>query len=138
MVTRGVHGGRLDTMHLASCYQGSEAEGGSQGCDISHRGGPPGFVQLQGEGTLFWADYIGNYTFTSLGAQLPKFSNQLSVYTTLHALVATVVTISLVEKPNNFKIFQTISEVQPYYRTSKLYLNRMNNASVVRPDLYSD
>lgn len=58
---------RLDTMHLASCYQGSEAEGGSQGCDISHRGGPPGFVQLQGEGTLFWADYIGNYTFTSLG-----------------------------------------------------------------------
>ena len=59
-------------MHLASCYQGSEAEGGSQGCDISHRGGPPGFVQLQGEGTLFWADYIGNYTFTSLGAQVQQ------------------------------------------------------------------
>lgn len=66
-------GCRLDTFHLASCYEGSEAEGGSNGCDISHRGGPPGFVQLQGEGTLVWADYVGNYTFTSLGeaANLP-------------------------------------------------------------------
>lgn len=40
---------------------------GVVGCDVSHRGGPPGFVQVSGQGTLRFADYIGNFTFTTLG-----------------------------------------------------------------------
>ena len=53
---------RADTFHLAICYMGSEEEGGTSGCDISHRGGPPGFVQLKGDGTLVWADYVGKHS----------------------------------------------------------------------------
>ena len=58
---------RCDTFFLATCYTGSEDDGGSQGCDVSHRGGDPGFIDFQAPGTLRWADYDGNYTFTSLG-----------------------------------------------------------------------
>ncbi|KAK9814968.1 hypothetical protein WJX73_003605 [Symbiochloris irregularis] len=58
---------RSDTCHLASCYEGPETDGGSAGCDISHRGGPPGFVHIEGDDTLYWADFIGNFTFTTLG-----------------------------------------------------------------------
>lgn len=58
-----------DTMFLATCYYGDlDAAGdGVQGADISHRGGPPGFVRVSGAGTLEFADYVGNYTFTTLG-----------------------------------------------------------------------
>ena len=74
---------RMDTMHLASCYEGSEADGGSSGCDISHRGGPPGFVQQRGDGELFWADYVGNYTFTTLG----RYSSAIAIASALTCLV---------------------------------------------------
>lgn len=39
------------------------------GCDVSHRGGQPGFVQVAAGGaTLRWADYTGNDFFNTLGA----------------------------------------------------------------------
>ena len=42
--------------------------GAASGSDVSHRGGPPGFVQLAADrGTLRWADYIGNDMFNTLG-----------------------------------------------------------------------
>ena len=64
---------RCDTFFLASCVmdEAQLAPGGSKGCDISHRGGAPGFIQVQESGVLTWADYIGNMTFTTLGACLP-------------------------------------------------------------------
>jgi len=37
------------------------------GNDISHRGGPPGFVMLDGLDKLRWPDYIGNDFFQTLG-----------------------------------------------------------------------
>lgn len=59
---------RADTLYLATCYFGDLQGGdGVQGTDASHRGGPPGFVQVSGPGTLRFADYVGNYTFTTLG-----------------------------------------------------------------------
>ena len=62
---------RTDTIFLASCYYGDlEAGDGVVGCDVSHRGGPPGFVHISGPGTLRFADYIGNFTFTTLGESL--------------------------------------------------------------------
>ncbi|MER6776688.1 MULTISPECIES: pyridoxamine 5'-phosphate oxidase family protein [unclassified Streptomyces] len=37
-----------------------------RGRDASHRGGPPGFVRVEG-GSLWWPDYPGNNMFNSLG-----------------------------------------------------------------------
>jgi predicted pyridoxine 5'-phosphate oxidase superfamily flavin-nucleotide-binding protein len=37
-----------------------------RGADASHRGGPPGFVRVDGDG-LWWPDYKGNNLFNSLG-----------------------------------------------------------------------
>lgn len=65
---------RTDTIFLASCYYGDlEAGDGVVGCDVSHRGGPPGFVQVSGPGTLRFADYIGNFTFTTLGEPCSEY-----------------------------------------------------------------
>ena len=62
---------RSDTLFLASCYEGPlEGGKGVQGCDISHRGGVPGFVQVKDRSVLSLADYIGNFTFTTLGEPL--------------------------------------------------------------------
>ncbi len=38
----------------------------TRGADASHRGGPPGFVRVEG-GQLWWPDYPGNNMFNSLG-----------------------------------------------------------------------
>jgi len=38
----------------------------TRGVDSSHRGGPPGFVRVEGN-RLWWPDYEGNNMFTSLG-----------------------------------------------------------------------
>ncbi len=38
----------------------------SRGADASHRGGPPGFVRVHGNG-LWWPDYAGNNMFNTLG-----------------------------------------------------------------------
>ncbi|PRW50820.1 pyridoxamine 5 -phosphate oxidase [Chlorella sorokiniana] len=54
---------------------GSGGSGGSLpaaaaafGHDMSHRGGPPGFVQVEEEGrVLRWGDYEGNFMFNTLG-----------------------------------------------------------------------
>ncbi|MHA6616496.1 pyridoxamine 5'-phosphate oxidase family protein [Pseudonocardia sp. DLS-67] len=38
----------------------------TRGADASHKGGPPGFVRLDGDG-LWWPDYAGNNLFNSMG-----------------------------------------------------------------------
>jgi len=52
-----------DTFFIASAARVSEPEGG---VDVSHRGGPPGFVQIEGE-TLTVPDFTGNRYFNTLG-----------------------------------------------------------------------
>jgi uncharacterized protein len=37
------------------------------GSDASHRGGPPGFVHVEDDRSLWWPDYPGNNMFNSLG-----------------------------------------------------------------------
>jgi uncharacterized protein len=49
-----------DTFFIAS--QHPEA-----GADVSHRGGPPGFVHVGEDGSLEWPDYQGNTMFNTLG-----------------------------------------------------------------------
>jgi predicted pyridoxine 5'-phosphate oxidase superfamily flavin-nucleotide-binding protein len=50
---------RADTFLLGTSHP--------RGADASHRGGPPGFVTVEDEGTLSWPDYPGNNMFNSLG-----------------------------------------------------------------------
>lgn len=64
---------RSDTFFIASCYAGPsppDTKAAAVGCDVSHRGGPAGFVKISEteQGTrLCWADYAGNNMFQTLG-----------------------------------------------------------------------
>lgn len=51
---------RADTGFVASLAPDS-------GADVSHRGGPPGFVTVDGGGALVVPDYAGNHYFNTLG-----------------------------------------------------------------------
>jgi len=55
-----------DTFFVASQY-GRAAGDAREGVDVSHRGGPPGFVALRDAKTLVWPDYRGNFFFNTLG-----------------------------------------------------------------------
>ncbi|MGI5255110.1 pyridoxamine 5'-phosphate oxidase family protein [Actinacidiphila glaucinigra] len=52
--------GRADTFFLGTAHP-------ERGADVSHRGGPPGFVRVTDDGGLWWPDYPGNNMFNSLG-----------------------------------------------------------------------
>jgi predicted pyridoxine 5'-phosphate oxidase superfamily flavin-nucleotide-binding protein len=59
-----------DTLFIASSSANARGDAGAQGVDISHRGGPVGFVQLgqqEGDTTLTIADFVGNFLFNTLG-----------------------------------------------------------------------
>ncbi|RDU98244.1 hypothetical protein DWV00_13040 [Trinickia dinghuensis] len=57
---------RSDTYFIAT--RGSLADDGpSQGVDVSHRGGLPGFVRVEDENTFVAPDYRGNQFFNTLG-----------------------------------------------------------------------
>jgi uncharacterized protein len=49
-----------DTFFVATAHA-------SAGADVSHRGGRPGFVRVDGSGRLAWPDYEGNALFQTLG-----------------------------------------------------------------------
>ena len=51
---------RADTFFLGTTHP-------ERGSDASHRGGPPGFVRVEGDRMLWWPDYPGNNMFNSLG-----------------------------------------------------------------------
>jgi hypothetical protein len=50
---------RADTFFIATLNPG-------EGADASHRGGPPGFVAVEGN-RLVWPDYAGNMMYNTLG-----------------------------------------------------------------------
>lgn len=55
-----------DTFFIATAYSGASA-GASGGVDVSHRGGKPGFVRVDGSGTLTIPDFSGNHHFNTFG-----------------------------------------------------------------------
>ena len=78
---------KADTFFIATYHEAELDDPVSvrAGNDISHRGGPPGFVQLNGLDRLTWPDYIGNNFFQSLGEVLcyPCLSCALLSFPTL-------------------------------------------------------
>lgn len=70
---------RADTVFIASAAPraGSGSDEPSQGVDVSHRGGLPGFVRVQEDGpegasVLTIPDYRGNFFFNTLGNLLAR------------------------------------------------------------------
>ncbi|EDZ99282.1 pyridoxamine 5'-phosphate oxidase-related FMN-binding [Burkholderia sp. H160] len=55
-----------DTFFIASANLSEEA-GPGRGVDVSHRGGPPGFVRVDDANTLTTPDYSGNRFFNTIG-----------------------------------------------------------------------
>jgi len=57
-----------DTFFIASTHPDAGKVGDrAAGVDVSHRGGPPGFVRVQPDGALRIPDYTGNSFFNTLG-----------------------------------------------------------------------
>lgn len=56
---------KADTFFIATGIEGRDGDA-RVGNDISHRGGKPGFVKVEGN-TLVWPDFVGNYMFNTLG-----------------------------------------------------------------------
>ncbi|AFY60295.1 pyridoxamine 5'-phosphate oxidase family protein [Synechococcus sp. PCC 6312] len=54
-----------DTFFIATAYQ-DESAGRGRGVDVSHRGGKPGFVKIEGR-TLTIPDFSGNLQFNTFG-----------------------------------------------------------------------
>jgi len=64
--------GSADTLFIATAYPnevavGDEADASSHGVDVSHRGGRPGFVRIDGDDVLTVPDFNGNRFFNTLG-----------------------------------------------------------------------
>jgi hypothetical protein len=57
---------RADTFFIATAYPAQDIES-PHGVDVSHRGGKPGFVQIEADGTLTAPDFAGNLFFNTLG-----------------------------------------------------------------------
>ncbi len=57
---------RSDTFFIAS-FNPRKEDGESHGADISHRGGRPGFVRVDGPERLTVPDFIGNFYFNTIG-----------------------------------------------------------------------
>ncbi len=55
-----------DTFFIATAYQDPSA-GAASGVDVSHRGGKPGFVRVDGDGMLTVPDFSGNLHFNTFG-----------------------------------------------------------------------
>lgn len=59
---------QADTFFIATAHpHHAEQEASRHGVDLSHRGGPPGFVAIEGEHTLSVPDFVGNAFFNTLG-----------------------------------------------------------------------
>ena len=64
---------RADTFFIATTYaadkpsSGNSGDDPAHGVDVSHRGGKPGFVRMDDDGTLTIPDFSGNKFFNTIG-----------------------------------------------------------------------
>ena len=57
---------QADTFFIATAYQNTQRDMTS-GVDVSHRGGKPGFIQIDDPQTLTIPDFSGNNHFNTIG-----------------------------------------------------------------------
>ena len=58
--------GKADTLFIATSTSG-EKRSADHGADVSHRGGKPGFVQVEDDRTFVFPDFAGNLHFNTVG-----------------------------------------------------------------------
>ena len=58
--------GAADNFYIATHYS-EDGNDSTQGADVSHRGGKPGFVRIENERTLTIPDFAGNNHFNTIG-----------------------------------------------------------------------
>jgi len=59
---------RADTFFIATAHPAASGDSPpGHGVDVSHRGGRPGFVRTDDDGTLTIPDFVGNFFFNTLG-----------------------------------------------------------------------
>ena len=56
-----------DTLFIATASAGGDHGASNEGADVSHRGGKPGFILVDGDDTLTMPDFAGNSFFNTLG-----------------------------------------------------------------------
>lgn len=83
-----------DTFFIATASRTPRAHAGAEGVDVSHRGGPPGFVHVDtqdGHTVLAIPDYVGNRFFNTMGnlAVNPRAGLLFIDYTDGHLLQLT-------------------------------------------------
>ncbi|MFC5473874.1 pyridoxamine 5'-phosphate oxidase family protein [Paraherbaspirillum soli] len=60
--------GAADTFFIATAFMGEKGDQSRPyGVDVSHRGGKPGFVRIDGGTTLTVPDFVGNFFFNTIG-----------------------------------------------------------------------
>jgi predicted pyridoxine 5'-phosphate oxidase superfamily flavin-nucleotide-binding protein len=57
---------RSDTLFIATSYNTGK-ENPAFGCDVSHRGGKPGFVRVESDRTFIFPDFTGNFLYNTVG-----------------------------------------------------------------------
>lgn len=57
---------KSDNFYIATHYS-EDSDNASHGADVSHRGGKPGFVRIEGSRKLTFPDFSGNYHFNTIG-----------------------------------------------------------------------
>lgn len=57
---------QADTLFIATAYRENE-EAVTQGADVSHRGGRPGFVRVEDEKSFVFPDFSGNNHYNTIG-----------------------------------------------------------------------
>ena len=57
---------RSDTLFVATAYSENQ-DAASQGADVSHRGGKPGFVRVEDDRSFTFPDFSGNNHFNTVG-----------------------------------------------------------------------
>ncbi|WP_282608733.1 pyridoxamine 5'-phosphate oxidase family protein [Pelagibius sp. Alg239-R121] len=57
---------QADTFFITSQFS-QDRDDATQGADVSHRGGKPGFVRCEGDRQILWPDFHGNAHFNTIG-----------------------------------------------------------------------
>lgn len=87
-----------DTFFIATAHPDA-IRGGTptHGVDVSHRGGRPGFVGIDGHGRLVVPDYVGNFFFNTLGnLEVHPFAGLLFMDYDSGNLLSLATTVSLI------------------------------------------
>lgn len=131
------HGAQAaDTFYVASAHP---AAGASQtrahGFDISHRGGPPGFIHFSDDSTFIVPDFNGNNFYNTLGnLRLNDAAGLLFIDTTCPDLLAIEATVDVLSMPHPLPTSDATGRVLRFrVRQVRVFRNASPLRHIIRP-----